>query len=696
MLESEAPPFRRVRVFAFDPSLALKVRTAGLQVITLMLPWDGDQKTGKLGQGPIGEYIEVIDIDPASGMFYPPVDLEHPALLAQDGLTPSEGNPQFHQQMVYAVSMTTIRHFERALGRVALWAPLVLDPTHPDNTTGKWQHRFVRRLRIYPHALRDQNAYYSPTKRALLFGYFPVGSKDENNTPGTTVFTCLSHDIVVHEVTHALLDGLHPRFNEPSHSDVHAFHEAFADIVALFQHFSYPEVLRHQIAQTRGDLRAQNLLSQLAQEFGRATGHGSSLRDALGSTKDGVWKPRTPDPHALDGTREPHARGAILVAAVFRAFLLRYDARTADLFRIATQGTGVLPKGDIHPDLAKRLADEAASVAESVLLSSIRALDYCPPVNITFGDYLRAYVTADLNHYPEDDTGRVAIIESFREWGIYPRGIRSMSVEALRWPSGEEVIDNLGGTSRNELMVQGAMSRNDSEQRRRTIRNAIEKLYSIVGDEVDDQDGLPIGGRFFQWDLDSDRLQIWRTMQTNARAVRYWMMRKEGAQFAKAFGLVLHDDPLNPRRTIYRGKKGLPTLEVHSVRTAVRRSARGAVAADLVIEFTQRRRGYFDSNVQDKKDSGELPIGEGERADFKFRGGCTVVIDITNRTIRHVIRSASVDDDDELKRVRNYLTGEADPATNAFDGLRALSLSDRSDGDRDEPFAMLHRHDGGL
>ena len=45
------------------------------------------------------------------------------AQLAQDGLEPSESNPQFHQQMVYAVAMNTIQSFERALGRRVMWAP---------------------------------------------------------------------------------------------------------------------------------------------------------------------------------------------------------------------------------------------------------------------------------------------------------------------------------------------------------------------------------------------------------------------------------------------------------------------------------------------------------------------------------------------------------------------------------------------
>ena len=386
----------------------------------------------------MGEYLEVVDVDPASGVFYPPVDLNDPDLLAEDGLAPSEGNPRFHQQMVYAVAMTTIDHFERALGRVALWATEGRSSRNP---------KFVRRLRLYPHALRDQNAFYSPQKKSILFGYFPVRIKDARNTPGTIVFSCLSHDIIAHEVTHALLDGVHPRFNEATNPDVLAFHEGFADIVALFQHFSYAGVLRDQISRTRGDLEGENMLAQLAQEFGRATGRGGALRDALGSFDPvaGKWVRRAPDPRILEKVMEPHSRGAILVAAVFGAFLLVYRSRSADLYRIATDGTGVLPPGDIHPDLASRLADEARRAAQSVLQMCIRALDYCPPVNINFGDYLRAIISADIDVNSEDDLYRIAMVESFRQWGIYPRGIRSMSVESLQWENGADAMADAMG-----------------------------------------------------------------------------------------------------------------------------------------------------------------------------------------------------------------------------------------------------------
>ncbi len=427
------PVWRQLRIFAIDPAVSARFDTANISQATITVPWE------KLFQGPVGEYVEVVDVDPASGAAYKPVWLNDPSILAQNGLAPSESNPQFHQQMVYAVAMATIGHFERALGRVALWSS-----KRGKDAEGEFYEQFVPRLRIYPHALRDRNAYYSPDKKALLFGYFPVGIRDANNSPGTIVFTCLSHDIVAHETTHALLDGVHPRFNEPMNPDVLAFHEGFADVVAMFQHFSYPGLLRDQIARTRGDLRNESMLGQLAQQFGRASGRGEALRDALGKVNPATqkWELKPPDVHALDKTTEPHARGAILVAAVFGAFLKVYRARTLDLYRIATEGTGVLRKGDIHPDLANRLATEAAECARSTLQMCIRAIDYCPPVGITFGDYLRAIVTADADANPEDSYGlRLAFTESFRQWGINPAGLRSTSVESLLWPTGEEAVD---------------------------------------------------------------------------------------------------------------------------------------------------------------------------------------------------------------------------------------------------------------
>ena len=123
------PAKRRLRVFAFDPSLATQFQFAAINTATIQVPWEPppspenlDNTAGKrpLTLGPIGDYLEVIDHDPGSGCFYEPVDLNDPRLLAQDGLSPDEANPQFHQQMCYAVSMRVINAFEDALGRRVL------------------------------------------------------------------------------------------------------------------------------------------------------------------------------------------------------------------------------------------------------------------------------------------------------------------------------------------------------------------------------------------------------------------------------------------------------------------------------------------------------------------------------------------------------------------------------------------------
>ncbi|MBK7600326.1 MAG: hypothetical protein IPJ07_18135 [Acidobacteria bacterium] len=78
-------------------------------------------KYEKLLPGPIGERIAVIDYDGANKVYYKPVDLDDPGLLIRSGLDPSESDPWFHQQMVYAVASETIQRFETVLGRHIHW-----------------------------------------------------------------------------------------------------------------------------------------------------------------------------------------------------------------------------------------------------------------------------------------------------------------------------------------------------------------------------------------------------------------------------------------------------------------------------------------------------------------------------------------------------------------------------------------------
>lgn len=524
-----APPRRKIRVYAFDPILGTRVDTESINETTLDIQWEPN-----LQPGPVGEYIEVVDVDPASGGCYAPVDLNHPHLLATHGMDPAEGVPQFHQQMVYAVAMSTIERFENALGRTALWAPNIT------RTNGKVQASYVQRLRIYPHALREQNAYYSPPKKSLLFGYFTANrDKAGDNLPGGIVFSCLSHDVVAHETTHALLDGVHRHYQYQTNADIAAFHEAFADIVALFQHFTIPVALRHTIAVSRGDLRKDGLLAQLAQQFGQASNGSTALRSALA---------KPPHPSDYDNATEAHDRGAVLLAAVFHAFLEIYEARIVDLKRLATGGTGILPEGDISEPLVNRMAREASMTADHLLKTCIRALDYCPPVDLTFGDYLRALITADMDLNPEDQFNyRTALISGFRARGIFPQDVRALSEKNLLWQPPQTQLPTL-------------------------------KMHQMLG-TLD-----------LTWSLSSNRMQSYLRAENNGFKLWKWFQSSLSLDETTALesDLGVYIRPGNQVPTQVPQRNGVPILNINSVRPARRVNMRGQQSIDLVVELIQK------------------------------------------------------------------------------------------------------------
>jgi hypothetical protein len=285
---------------------------------------------------------------------------------------------------------------------------------------------------------------------AILFGYFRASKQHAGrHQPGQHVFTCLSHDIIAHEMTHAMLDRIKHFFRYPTGRDTHAFHEAIGDIATILHQFSFPALVRSAIVRQRGDLREHGTFADLAEQLGQTLGSGKALRSAID----------VPDFELYRRTREPHARGAILSGAVFSAFLRTYERRTSDLVRIATGGTGVLPAGDLAPDLVDRLAAEASAAARSMLDMCIRALEYTPPVDITFGDYLRALVTADYELDPQDKFGgRTALIEEFLKRGLCPEDVRSPSEDALRWDgaTGDDGLPELPAELIGRLFLENA------------------------------------------------------------------------------------------------------------------------------------------------------------------------------------------------------------------------------------------------
>ena len=135
------PSFRPLKVYAFDPT---RGRTLG-NYMTINNLFES------LKPGPIGKYIEVIDYDASNKCYYQPVDLDDPRILLKNGLDPSELDPQFHQQMVYAVASETIRRFEFALGRSIKWDFAKHGGRQPKNKKSDYRQR----LRIFPHAMQE-------------------------------------------------------------------------------------------------------------------------------------------------------------------------------------------------------------------------------------------------------------------------------------------------------------------------------------------------------------------------------------------------------------------------------------------------------------------------------------------------------------------------------------------------------------
>jgi hypothetical protein len=392
---------QKLTIIAQDPSVKIggKILVAEVDV-----PAEG------LLAGPRGFRVNVIDFDTSTSTLYKPAILtpaangqyKDPFALRKNahGIVRKRppgydkqllSDPKFHAQNVYAIVMWTLAKFECALGRRVPW--------------GSEGHQ----IHIAPHAFADANAFYSREDRAIFFGYFMGPS----NRP---IYTCLSHDIVAHETTHAILDGLRSRYLEPSSPDQAAFHEGFADVVALLSIFSLPDLVgqlldhnnprSHAISNTHLTSNAlkKSVLLGLAEEMGLGLSKGRqrALRRSV------HLRPGRPY-MSMPQYSEEHDRGELLVAAMMNSFLEIWTARLGKI-------------GFISPGKKDRslVVEEGARVAGHLLTMAIRAIDYCPPTDITFGDYLSALLTIDREVVPDDTKYdyRGALLKHFKNFDI--------------------------------------------------------------------------------------------------------------------------------------------------------------------------------------------------------------------------------------------------------------------------------------
>lgn len=296
-------------------------------------------------------------------------------------------NPVFRAQNVYAIAARTLGVFEYALGRPVPWG---------FNSS---------QLYVVPTAFAEANAFYADDDQALYFGYMP-------RRRGPPILTCLAHDIVVHETTHAILDGLRSRFDVPSMPDQAGFHEGFADIVALLSILSLPEsittlvgdpgVERIPAAEVEIEALRRSVLFTIGRQFGDAVHRtrGGGLRRSIAQKPTLEWRNAK-----KREWQEPHRRGEILVAAVMQTFLRMWRRRLDPIT------TDSVDRG--------RAAEEGSRAAQHLLEMCIRAIDYCPPVDFTFDDFLSAVVASYQEVAPGDHDGYLpALTDGFAAFGI--------------------------------------------------------------------------------------------------------------------------------------------------------------------------------------------------------------------------------------------------------------------------------------
>ena len=396
------PAFRRLTIIAKDPGLRIG-GAAGPMAFAQV-----DVAAEKLAKGPIGYRIKVVDYNATDGVIYKdmqdyedaqgqPVDPFAPrpgqSLLDADYQARLIGDPNFHAQNVYAIAMRTLWHFEHALGRRVSWS------------FGGHQ------LHIAPHAFAQANAFYSELDRTLMFGYF-------RNAKGEPIYTALSHDIVAHETTHALLDGLRTHYTEPSMPDQAALHEGFADIVALFSVFSIAQVVAAAIGEddtyAKDETRIalvkakkltpeklkESVLLGIGAQFGRALNDTGDLRHSVLRTP-GDFK---------SGMGDEHDRGELIVAILTQTFITLWHKRIAALGTFNRKYNLTM------------VVEEGAKLARQLLTMCIRGLDYCPPTDIDFGQFIAGVLTCDREVAPDDSlyNYRQVLRDTAAAYGVHP------------------------------------------------------------------------------------------------------------------------------------------------------------------------------------------------------------------------------------------------------------------------------------
>ncbi len=240
---------------------------------------------------------------------------------------------------------------------------------------------------------RGKNARYFRKKRGIGFYYFDTDAGDR-------VYTAGSPDIVAHETSHAILDGIAPDLYHSPLPDALAIHEAVADLTALFLTFKMNDFTDHLLTITDGDLRAAKEFGWIAEQFGAEvaqSGEQHYLRSLYSEySLNADW--------GIPANRDNHYElSQVFSGAVFSALIAEFEREE--------QAPG-------NEDQGKGLSLFIA--ASKIRRLVCRGLDYLPPAEITLFDLAYAIITADEVAFPEaaDSMIRNSLMQALIKRGI--------------------------------------------------------------------------------------------------------------------------------------------------------------------------------------------------------------------------------------------------------------------------------------
>lgn len=288
-------------------------------------------------------------------------------------------NPQFHQVNTFAVLTHTLALVEEELGRGVEWkagGPLV----------------------VRPHAMEEMNTYYFTDPPSINFGYF---TSPFRRTP---VWTCLSHDVVAHELGHAVLDNFRPLFVYSSEFDTYALHESIGDLLALFSALQHKAVVRRLFQDSGGDLRKASLITQMGEEFG--VGFQGGGFPFLRSTLDVIRYNAAP--------KEAHARSVVWTGAVYE-ILVRLVEATVSGGERAWAGKRKAEWTGRDQESFERFVQAVVEASRWVKGMLIRAFHYMAPTGVTMPVLARLIYEADARVFPTDGHFREVARAVFEE-----------------------------------------------------------------------------------------------------------------------------------------------------------------------------------------------------------------------------------------------------------------------------------------